>query len=217
MRISFRANIPKNINPIYTTEKSKDNTVAILGSSKAAEDILSYMDICSSSAKAIILSGKNIVHGCGNQGIMGEAYKAGFEYSKKDENAKPIQNLAILSNPLWGDEDIEHCLPIVIAEDEADRIKKFAQVANAIVIFPGSAGTLQEATTLISKNYYGKPEEKKKIILVGSDFFKGLIKQYHKLYKTGLINCPPEKLFNIADSKEEVMKLLNRNTDSKNT
>ena len=211
MKISFTANIPKNIYPKYLSKSSKDNTVTILGSSKPTDSIMDYMEICSASTKAMVLNGKNIVHGCGTQGIMGEAYKSGMDYSKKDASGKPIQNLAILTKPLWGDEDLENCIPLVCAKNETDRIEKFAQVSNTIVIFPGSAGTLQEAATLISKNYYGKPEDKKKIILVGCNFFKGLIDQYNKLYKSGLIKQPPQELFNVADSKEEIMQLINQN------
>lgn len=67
---------------------------------------------------------------------------------------------------------------------------------------------MQEATTLITKNYYGKEEDKKKIILVGRDFFKGLQEQYQKLYDSKLIKCKPSELFTIVDTKEEVEALI---------
>ena len=214
MQITFQANINRQINPKYKTPHSKENTVAVLGSSKATDDILNYMEMCANSTKALVLSGKKLVHGCGSAGIMGEAYNSGYNYSSKDNKGFPEQNLAILAEPLWGDEDTEHCIPIGCAVSEADRIEKFAQVANTILIFPGSAGTLQEATTLISKNYYGKPEDKKKIILVGSEFFKGLIEQYNKLYQSQLIKYPPEELFSVADSEQEIIELINKNIDN---
>lgn len=209
MQISFRANIPSTLNSKYTSEKSKENTVTVLGSSRAADSIMDYMEMCANSTKALVLSGKNLVHGCGTDGIMGEAYRSGLNYSKKNKEGKPVQNLAILTKPLWGNEDLEHCIPIVETTGEADRIEKFAQVSNTMLIFPGSAGTMQEATTLISKNYYGKPEDKKKIILVGSEFFKGLIEQYDKLYESKLIKTPPSELFTVADSEEEILNIIN--------
>ena len=214
MQITFQTDINKQIDPKYKTQQARKNTVAILGSSKATDDILNYMDMCANSTKALVLSGKNLVHGCGSAGIMGEAYKSGYKNSSKDKNGLPEQNLAILTEPLWDDEDTEHCIPIGCAKSEADRIEMFSQVADTIIIFPGSAGTLQEATTLIAKNYYRKQEDKKKIILVGRDFFKGLIEQYHKLYKAKLIKYPPEKLFNVADSEQEIIKLINNNFDN---
>ena len=192
----------------YTTKESKSNTIVVLGSSQTTDAILRYMDMCSNSVKRWVLSGKNIVTGCGSSGIMGATYKAGYEHSLKDENNMPKQNLVILKKPLWGDEDLEHCIPIGCAKNEAGRIEKFSKVADTIAIFPGSAGTLQEATTLISKNYYGKPEDKKKIVLVGKDFFNGLIEQYNKLYETGLIKCSPNKLFTVVDSEEELKQII---------
>ena len=207
-QIPFQAKIPKAILPKYKTTESKANTIAVLGSSKTTDDILKYMEICSNSVKGMVLNGKNIVTGCGTSGIMGEAYKSGYNYSLKNKNNLPKQNLGILTKPLWGDEDLEHCIPIGCAKSEAGRIEMFSQVADTILIFPGSTGTLQEAATLISKNNYGKAEDKKKIILVGKKFFKGLIEQYNKLYKSGLIKHKPSELFTVVDSEKELNGIL---------
>ena len=207
-QIPFQAKIPKAILPKYKSTESKANTIAVLGSSKTTDDILKYMDICSNSVKSMVLNGKNIVTGCGTSGIMGEAYKSGYNYSLKNKNNLPKQNLGILTKPLWGDEDLEHCIPIGCAKSEAGRIEMFSQVADTILIFPGSTGTLQEAATLISKNNYGKAEDKKKIILVGKKFFKGLIEQYNKLYKSGLIKHKPSELFTVVDSEKELNGVL---------
>ena len=209
MNISFKSEIPSKISAQYFMPQSKQNTVGILGSSKSTTEILEYLDACSNITKGIILSGKNIVHGCGNSGIMGKAYEAGRKYSQTDLNGKPIQNLAIIAQPLWGDEDLDNCIPLTTSTSEADRIEKFSQIADSFLIFPGSSTTLQEATTLITKNYYGKPEDKKRIILVGKDFYKGLYDQYQKLYECELIKCPPEELFTIVDTEEELEKIIN--------
>lgn len=208
MRVSFKAEIPVNINPKYKTKESRKNTVGVLGSSKSTDEIMNYMELCASVTKSMVCKGKNLIHGCGNSGIMGTAYNAGKKYSKKDFNGRPIQNLAIIAQPLWGDEDLDNCIPLTISKSEADRIEKFSTVADNFIIFPGSSTTLQEATTLITKNYYGKPEDKKKIILVGRDFFKGLQEQYQKLYDSKLIKCPPEELFTVVDTEEEINDLL---------
>lgn len=199
MQISFKAYIPKTIPPIYTTDASRKNTVAILGSSKTTPDIMEYMKICADYTKNLILSGKNIVSGCGTAGIMGAAYNTAKEFSSKNEEGKPRQNLTIITNHLWGDEDLENCIPLTATNSEAERTEKFAEVADTIVIFPGGATTLQEATTLITKNHYGKKENMKNIILVGKNFFKGLIEQYQKLYESKLLKYKPEELFTVID------------------
>ena len=208
MQVSFQANIPQKISELYKTKQSMSNTVAILGGSKATADVMDYMNICSSSVKSMILNGKNIVHGCCTTGIMGAALAAGKEYSKKDEEGNPVQNMAIIMNPRWGDEDLESCFPIGETNSEAERIKTFTEVADSILIFPGGAGTLLEASTLIFNNYYGKDEEKRKIILVGREFFKGLKEQYDKFYETGMIRCKPEELFTIVDNEKEINECL---------
>ena len=208
MQVIFQAHIPKSIAPIYKTKQSKSNTIAILGSSKTTDDILRYMDICSNTVKSMVLGGKNIVTGCGSLGIMGTAFYTAKENSKLNNDGKPIQNLAIVTKPLWGDEDLDNCIALTSVNSEAERIEKFSEVADTIILFAGSAGTLQEATTLISKNYYGKQEDKKKIILVGKDFFNGLIEQYNKLYETGLIKCQPGELFTVVDDEEELACIL---------
>ena len=208
MQISFRANFPKSIPPMYKTEQARKNTVAVLGSSRTADAILNYMDICSNSVKAFVSNGKNVVHGCCINGIMGAAYNSGKLASKKNAEGKPTQNLAIITNPLWGDEDLENCTILGCVNSEAERIEEFAKVADTILIFPGSTGTLQEASTLISNNYYGKPENRKKIILVGKDFFSGLDIQMKTMQKAGLIKCSPDELYTIVDSEEEIKNII---------
>ncbi len=199
--ISFKAN---------KTDKAKTETVAVLGSSTDSNYISKYMDLCSEVTKNLILADKNILHGCGRSGIMGRAYKTAQKYSKIDKDGKPEQNLAIIMNPLWGDEDLGNCIPVKTVNSEAERIEEFAKAADYFVIFPGSATTLQEAATLIAKNNYSKPEQRKPIILVGKDYFKGLTEQYNTLYKEGLLKDPPEKLFITVDTKQEILnKILN--------
>ncbi len=211
MRVSFCGSdrgIPKTISKQYTTQKSKENTVVVMGSSKSADSIQEYMDMCANAARAIILADKNIMTGCGSNGIMGAAYNSGKEFSKKNEENKPVQNLAIISEPLWGDEDLDNCIAVSGSSSENDRIEKFKKTADTFLIFPGSATTLQEATTLIAGNYYGKNQDKKQIILVGKDFFKGLDTQYKKLYTSGLISAPPEELYTLVDSEDEILKKI---------
>ena len=208
MQVTFQAHIPKTIPQIYKTETSKKNTVAVLGSSRASDKIMDYMSLCSNVVKGLMLSGKNIVHGCGTTGVMGAAHYAGVVYSKKNQDGKPMQNLGIVTEKRWGNEDTENCIMLSSAKSESDRIDKFAEVADTMLIFPGSVTTLQEAATLITKNYYGDTEYKKKIILVGNDYFKGLDEQYNTLYNNGLINCPPKELYQIVDNIDEINKNL---------
>ena len=204
MQVTFQGYIPKNIPQIYKTDKSKQNTIAVLGSSRASDEILNYMDMCSNVVKVLVKRGKNIVHGCGTTGVMGAAYLAGLRYSSKNFAGNPVQNLGIVTDKRWGNEDVDNCIMLASAKSEEERINMFREVADTMLIFPGSVTTLQEAATLITKNYYGSAEDKKKIILVGKEYFKGLDEQYHTLFRNGLINCHPDELYKIVDSVEEI-------------
>ncbi|MFR1673177.1 MAG: LOG family protein [Candidatus Gastranaerophilaceae bacterium] len=200
-----------NLNSNYMSAESRQKAVAILGSSASTESIEKYLKASSDITRHFVEEGFNIVHGCGSQGIMGEVYNAAKDVSIKDSTGKPLQNLAIIVQPLWGDENLQDCILIGKANSEAERIVKFTQVADNFVIFPGSTTTLQEASTLIQNNRYQKSNEVKKVILFGSDFWEGLISQYKKMFEMNLLKENPiGKLFQIANSKKEVFKLILR-------
>lgn len=198
-----------NIN--YTSAESKQKTIAILGSSGNSELLEKYLKTSSDITRHFIENGFNVVHGCGSRGIMGKVYNAAKEASIKDSKGKPIQNLAIIVEPLWGDENLNDCIPIGKANSEAERIVKFTKVADNFVIFPGSVTTLQEASTLIQNNRYPKLGEVKKVVLFGADFWEGLILQYKKIFEMNLLKENPiGKLFHIANSKEDVLRIILR-------
>lgn len=199
---SFQAKLKPNY--------SKENNVAILGSSKetSALSVLWAMDKASEVSKQLVLSGKNVLTGCGAKGVMGSAFYAAAENSTKDENGRPEQNIAILKRPFWGDEDFDNCTIFGSEKSEAARIERFIETADSFVIFPGGPGTLQEATTIISNNYYNK-ENAKNIILVDSEYFEGLDKQYWDMYNAGLINKPPYELYSIVDEVDEILEEIN--------
>lgn len=204
---SSKYNVPKEISKEYLTPESKANTVTILAASRNTNEpnqLQEYMQMCADLTKGLMLSDKNILTGCATTGIMGSAYKTAVEYSKKDETGRPVQNLVVTNNPLWGNENLDDCVPVVSSNSAAEGAQRFMDMSDTIVVFPGSVTTLLEASTIIQKNYYGNPEEKRKVILVGKDYYKGLIEQYETMYKVGLINCKPEELFTVVDSLEEL-------------
>lgn len=210
MSISFLADkfahIP-TLNSNFTTPESKAKSVTILGSSVTSEALSEYMDLCSKVTKGLIENGYNVVSGCGATGIMGATYKSAKDNSLKDVFGKPIQNLAIVVEPAWGDEDIENCIPIGKATSEPDRITKFSKVSDNFIVFPGGESTLLETTSLIQKNKYPeKGENFKKIILVGQQIFSGLINQYQALFELGTVSKPPDQLFKVLNSEKEILK-----------
>lgn len=205
---------PVNLYSFKSNQKanySKENNVAILGSSKASPNylVLDAMDKTSQVTKNIILSGKNILTGCGSKGIMGSAYYTAAQYSTKDENGIPEQNVVILKEPFWGDEDLENCKILGSSSSEATRIEKFIETADSFVIFPGGPGTMQEAVTIISNNYYNQ-NDKKKVVLVGKEYFQGLNEQYWTMYRAGLISVKPYELYTLVDEVNETLREIQR-------
>lgn len=192
----------------YLTPKSKANTFVVLGSSASKPDIESYVKLCSNVVQKLVLSGKNILSGCGGDGIMGACYNSAKTFSKLNCDGKPEQNLVVTVKPLWGDEDLQNCIVLFEAESEAQRIDEFIKFSNNFIIFAGSAGTLQEACALISHKYYCDKNDEQKIILVGRKFFKGLNEQYKELYNYKLMKKSPEELYKIVENEDEILRAL---------
>ena len=192
----------------FKANQNKENNVAILGSSKTTEAIVPELVKTARITREIISSGKNIVTGCGSKGVMGQAYYTAAAFSTRNKDNIPEQNLAILKEPLWGDEDLKNCKVVATANSEANRIEKFIETADHFVIFPGGPGTIQEASTLISNNYYNK-ENKREIILVGSKYFSGLDEQYKKMHESGLIKGELSSLYTLTDDIDKVIEKIN--------
>ena len=200
-------NIP-SLDNRYTKPEMKAKAVVVLGSSKTTEPLMEYMELCSQTTKALVQNGYNIVTGCGTKGIMGAAYYAARESSALNMEGKPVQNLSIIVNPLWGDENLDDCIVIGKASSESERIMKFTKVADNFVIFPGGTTTMQEATTLIRHNVHSEESGLKKIILVGKEFFSGLKQQYETMANMQFIKKSPEVFFRILSDKNEIVKAI---------
>ena len=190
----------------YYAPALKDKSVVVLGSSKNTAQLDKYLQACSDITRHFVENGFNIISGAGSKGIMGETYNTAYKYSVKDKNNRPLQNLGILTEPLWGDENLDIGIIIGKAKSEGERIEKFSKVSNRFLIFPGSGGTIHEASALVSKNVYGS--EPKKIALFGEDFWKSFADVYKKITELNLLKKPLNELFRIVNSKEEVIKFF---------
>jgi len=187
----------------YATPESRARTVTVLGSSKSVDPIKEQVALSGRVSGELIRRGFNVLTGAGNAGVMGASYKAAAENANA---AGPRgENLVIAVRPAWGDENLSDARAIGVADSEAERIEKFAKTSDSFLIFPGSAGSLQEAATLIAKNAYRGKAPLKRVILVGRDFFGGLSQQYQRLFADGLLKEAPEALFSVVDTAEEIL------------
>ncbi|MDD5304000.1 MAG: LOG family protein [Elusimicrobia bacterium] len=191
----------------YAGPESRARTVTVLGSSKSVEPIKAQVALSAEASGELIRRGYNVLTGAGNAGVMGASYAAAAENANAAAPDGRVrgENLVIAVRPAWGDENLADARAIGVADSEAERIEKFAKTSDSFLIFPGSAGSLQEAATLIAKNAYRGEAPLKRIILVGRDFFGGLAQQYQRLFADGLLKESPETLFRIVDTAEELL------------
>ena len=185
-----------------------NKTYTILGASsvpknkEGRDELLNYMQMASDFAKYVVQKQNNVLTGCGDKGIMGAAYYGAYSNGSKE------QNQVYIMQPEWGDEDKEHCKVLGYTKSEAERIGKFREKSDEIVIFPGSCGTMQEVSSFIFENYYS--EDKKPVILVGKEFFKGIDIQYQNMFKNGYLNRvqSTDELYRIVDSLDELKETI---------
>lgn len=86
----------------------------------------------------------------------------------------------------------------------------FAKYSKALVAFPGGFGTLDEFFEIITL-VQTKRMEPLPVILVGSEFWKGMIHWMKKtLLPYGMIDTPELDIFSLADTPKEVVALINR-------
>ncbi|MCR4296549.1 MAG: LOG family protein, partial [Elusimicrobia bacterium] len=187
----------------YTGPESRARTVTVLGSSKSVDPIKEQVALSAEASGELIRRGYHVLTGAGSAGVMGAAYAAAAETAKAAPRRG--ENLVLAVRPGWGDENLSDARAVGIADSEPRRVEAFAKVSDSFLIFPGSAGSIQEAAILIAMNAYRGKAPLKRIILVGRDFFGGLSQQYQRLFEDGLLKERPEALFRVVDSLDELL------------
>ena len=187
----------------YTGPESRARTVTVLGSSKSVDPIKEQVALSAEASGELVRRGYNVLTGAGNAGVMGAAYAS----AAANANAAPRrgENLVLAVRPGWGDENLSDARAIGIADSEPRRVEAFTKVSDNFLIFPGSAGSIQEAAILVAMNAYRGKAPLKRIILVGRDFFGGISQQYQRLFADGLLKEAPEALFRVVDSLDEIL------------
>ena len=101
--------------------------------------------------------------------------------------------------------DTDH---LVVASSLAERVRKMAELGDAIVIFPGGTGTLDELSHAFELKKHGKLD--KPIVVVNIDhFYDGLYQQLQKIHSEGFLSKNIECIatfVNTADAAIEHIK-----------
>jgi uncharacterized protein (TIGR00730 family) len=176
--------------------------ISIFGSARTPSDHPTY-ELTVAIAKTIASSGYGIISG-GGPGIMEAANKGAKEAGGISVGLNISLPMEQDSNPFIDQDKLIDFQYFFV------RKVMFVKYAQGFVVMPGGVGTLDElfeAFTLIQTEKVTKFP----IILVGSDYWKGLI-DWIKERLLGEQNISPEDLdlFEVVDTVEEVMESLER-------
>ena len=178
-------------------------SISIFGSARTKPNN-KYYKLAEEISAAIVEKGYGIITG-GGKGIM--------EAANKGANSKKGKSVGLCINLPFEDTNNQYIDPDKILNFDYFFVRKvmFVKYAQGFIVMPGGFGTLDEffeAVTLI-QTYKA---EKFPIILVGSDFWGGLIEWVKQtlLLENKTISEDDLNLFQIADTKEEVLKILEK-------
>jgi uncharacterized protein (TIGR00730 family) len=176
--------------------------ISIFGSARTPTDHPNYK-LTVAIAKAIAASGYGIISG-GGPGIMEAANKGAKEARGVSVGLNITLPFEQDSNPFIDQDKLIDFKYFFV------RKVMFVKYAQGFVVLPGGVGTLDElfeAFTLLQTSKVNKFP----IILVGRDYWKGLI-DWIKEKLLGEKNISPEDLdlFELVDTVDEVTECLNR-------
>jgi uncharacterized protein (TIGR00730 family) len=176
--------------------------VSIFGSARTSAEDPNYI-LAEKIAKRIVEAGYGVITG-GGPGIM----EAGNKGAHLNGGTSVGLNIELPFE--------QHANPYIDADKNLDfdyffvRKVMFVKYSQGFVVMPGGFGTLDElfeALTLIQTHKI----EKFPIILVGTEFWKGLLEWIKTvlLDKNGNISPKDMDLIHLVDSEDEVVEILN--------
>ncbi len=173
-------------------------SVSIFGSARTASDHPDYL-LTQEIAQLLSDAGFSIVSG-GGPGIM-EAANKGAQAGKsesiglnielpREQNSNPYQDISLSFKHFFS------------------RKVMFVKYATAYVVMPGGFGTLDEFAEILTLVQTGKTR-KIPIILVGTEFWSGLIQWFSKtLINAGTINPEDLQLIKIIDEPKAIVDAI---------
>ncbi|MFJ1429108.1 TIGR00730 family Rossman fold protein [Capnocytophaga canimorsus] len=177
--------------------------VSIFGSARTKSDS-KYYNLAVEIAEKIVESGFGVITG-GGPGIM----EAGNKGARKGNGSSVGLNIDLPFE--------QHDNPYIDRDKNLNfdyffaRKVMFVKYSQAFVVMPGGFGTMDElfeAITLIQTQKI----DKFPIILVGSEFWKGLMDWFQKTLLDEFQNISPEDmfLFKVVDTADEVVDIIEK-------
>ncbi len=189
--------VESELNEAQTTLEKFDNNVTIFGSSRIAQD-----DPLAKKAyqlgKSLSDGGFNVLTGAG-PGIMQAVNHGAFEGKSKSIGLNIKLPKEQSPNPY-----LDECL---LFEHFFTRKVMLIKHADACVFFPGGFGTadeLMEILTLVQT----KKGKQIKILLFDSEFWTPLLNWFNTLENNQYINSTDLESFELVDSVEQILEIL---------
>ncbi|MEE9492041.1 MAG: TIGR00730 family Rossman fold protein [Gammaproteobacteria bacterium] len=173
-------------------------SVSIFGSART-DPKQPYYKLAEDIARALSDAGFSVVSG-GGPGIMEAANKGAFAGPSPSVGLNIALPHEQVDNPY---QDIS-----LVFRHFFSRKVMFVKYASAYVVLPGGFGTLDELAEMLTLVQTGKTK-RIPIILVGSEFWKGLIDWFsNTLVEEGTISADDMELFKILDTPEDVVNAI---------
>ncbi len=176
-----------------------NNTMLLFIATTSYDDIpQKYLDDCKDVLDTI-LKDKDLIFGACRRSIMGLAYNAAKANNRKIIGICP----KAYQDDFEGAEYDEKVVTKTIAEATDTMLER----CDKIIILPGGFGTLYEFSQAIQNMLCG--EYSKQIIIYNScGFFDDLLDRIQKLKQQKFVDDKTLKLFKVADTKSELVKLI---------
>ena len=193
--------ILKDFNDAKKILKNLKNNVTIFGSART-KNVNKYSLLAEKLAKRLAKMNINIITG-GGAGIMGAANKGAFETKKAE---------SIGLNIMLPKEQIPNIYTTKSMTFNYFFSRKYMLIkySQAIVVFPGGFGTLDELFEVLTLVHTGKLN-KLKLFLVGCDYWEHLMKFFEKsLYKNKMISKSDLKIITLTDDLKLIEKEISK-------
>ena len=179
-------------------------TVTVYGASSAKID-KSFADAAYRLGRLMALSGRTVVTGGGNSGLM-----ASVENGALDNGGTVI---GVIPKFMVENGWIHGGLSKVIETDDMHgRKKKLADMADAVVALPGGTGTMEEMLEIITwkqLGLFGKPV----IILNTEGYYDKLLEFFDNSVKLNFMKEEYKSAWRVVNTPEEVMEIIDKEED----
>lgn len=154
-----------------------------------------YFDLAENLGKLISGSGRRLVYGGGNVGLMGASSRAAFESGGKV--------LGVMPHFLTKWELPHPEIETIMVDTMHERKWLLFAESDAFAVLPGGIGTLEEVVETLS--WHRLELHKKPIVFIDKDFWQPLMDMMEKFLEKDLVPAHFRNAYRIVDTAEEVI------------